>query len=173
MSWSDEQITKLRALHSEGMSFALIAEQIGHTRNSCIGKARRLELPMRVTLKSKKGEPKPKSDKRRYFSIVRAAAKGNKLHVIETVQTDLPLFKCDVLPLNKCLDDLLAGDCRYVTNDPRDGARYCGHPAHKRSYCRTHFDACYVEPQKRWGAPSSTGYRDRSTSAANHLESAA
>jgi hypothetical protein len=169
MSWTDDQIAQLRKLHSEGVSFSLIAEQVGHTRNSCIGKSRRLELPMRVTLKSKNGEPKPKGQKRRYFSIVRANGKNESLRVLETVQTDLPLFKCDVIPLNKCLDDLLAGECRYVTNDPHDGALYCGHQVYKRSYCRDHFDRCYVEPHKRRGTPSSPGYQDPTSRGANNL----
>jgi hypothetical protein len=155
MSWSDEQIELLRKLHGEGMSFALISEQVGHTRNSCIGKARRLELPMRVTVTSKNEEPRPKGQKRRYFSIVRASGNGDKLRILETVQTDLPAFQCEVVPLNKTLDDLGRDDCRYIMGDPvADGAGiYCGHPAVKRSYCQAHFECCYIEPKKRWCAP--------------------
>lgn len=175
MSWSDEQLDLLRKLHSEGLSFALISEHVGHSRNSCIGKARRLDLPMRVTLKSKNGEPKPKGQKRRYFSIVRAAAKSSTLRVVETVQTDLPLFKCDIVSLNKNLDDLRSDECRYIAADPiKDGPHiFCANPVYKRSYCVEHFARCYVEPHKRWGAPSSPGYRDANASAANHLEPAA
>lgn len=152
MSWTDEQIEQLRKLHGEGMSFSLISEVVGHTRNSCIGKARRLDLPMRVTVKSKSGEPRPKLEKRRYFSIVRANGNTPNLRVIETVKTDLPTFRCDVLPLNKSLDDIGRNDCRYISGDPvTDGPGiYCGHPAVKRSYCAAHFERCYVEPRKRW-----------------------
>jgi hypothetical protein len=155
MSWTDEQIAQLRKLHGEGMSFALISEIVGHTRNSCIGKARRLELPMRVTLKAKNCEPKPKGQKRKYISFLRTAGSTNTLRVVESVQTDLPTFQCDVVPLNKTLDDLGRNDCRYIAGDPVTGGAgiYCGHPVHLRSYCAEHFARCYVEPQKRWGGP--------------------
>lgn len=153
MSWTEEKIETLRRLHADGVSFALISEEVGMSRNSCIGKARRLELPLRVTVKAKNGEPKPRGHKRRYVSIVRAAASGT-LKVVETVETDLPQFQCDVVPLNKTLDEIVREDCRYITGDPlTDGAGiYCGHPVFKRSYCAEHFARCYVEPRKRWGA---------------------
>lgn len=152
MSWSDEQVEQLRKLHGEGTSFSLISEQVGHTRNSCIGKARRLDLPMRVTVKSKNGEPRSRGQKRPYLRIVRANGNTNDLRVMETVTTDLPKFHCDVVSLDKALSGLNAGDCRYIAGDPSAGALYCGHPAVKRSYCAAHFARCYVEPQKRWGA---------------------
>ena len=175
MSWSDEQIELLRKLHGEGLSFALISEHVGHTRNSCIGKARRLELPMRVTVKSKNSEPRAPGQKRRYFSVVRANGNTNKLRVLETVTTDLPEFLCDVVSLNKSLEDLSRDDCRYISGDPaKDGPGiYCGQPAFKRSYCAAHFDRCYVEPHKRWGSSVKARMTRTATSAANHLESAA
>lgn len=151
-SWTDEQSALLRKLHGEGLSFALISDEVGHTRNSCIGKARRMDLPMRVTLKSKNAEPRPKQERRRYISIVRANGNTPNLRVVETVQTDLPTFRCDVEPLNKALDEIGREECRYIAGDPREGALYCGHPAVKRSYCAAHFARCYVEPLKRWGA---------------------
>jgi hypothetical protein len=173
MSWTEEQVEQLRKLHGEGVSFALISEAIGHTRNSCIGKARRLDLPMRVTVKSKNGEPKPKGQKRRYFSIVRANGKNNNLRVLETVQADLPEFSCDVVPLNKPFADIAPGECRYIMNDPRDGAICCGHQIHKHSFCRAHFERCYVEPAKRWAGPGTNGYRASASGLTNNLESAA
>jgi GcrA cell cycle regulator len=153
VSWTEEKIETLRRLHADGVSFALISEEVGMSRNSCIGKARRLELPMRVTVKAKNGELKPRWQKRRYVSIVRAAASGT-LKVVETVETDLPQFQCDVVPLNKTLDEIGREDCRYITGDPlTDGAGiYCSHPVYKRSYCADHFARCYVEPRKRYGA---------------------
>ncbi|MFK4647190.1 hypothetical protein ABIF96_005764 [Bradyrhizobium ottawaense] len=156
MSWTEEKVETLKRLHGEGVSFTLICEAVGMTRNSCIGKARRLELPMRVTVKAKNGEPRPKGQRRPYLRVVRANGDTDKLRVIETVQTDLPTFRCDVVPLNKTLDEVGVGSCRYITGDPlADGpGLYCGHPAVKRSYCEAHFARCYIEPQKRWGAPA-------------------
>jgi hypothetical protein len=153
MSWTEEKVDTLRRMHTEGASFALISDATGMSRNSCIGKARRLDLQMRVTVKTKIGEPKPKGQKRPYIRVVRAAGNTSTLKIIETVETDLPQFSCDVVPLNKTLDEIASG-CRYITGDPlADGpGLYCGHPVHKRSYCAEHFARCYVEPQKRWGA---------------------
>jgi hypothetical protein len=175
MSWTDEQIAQLRKLHSEGMSFSLISEFVGHTRNSCIGKARRLELPMRVTVKSKSGGPRPKGQKRPYLRIVRASCNPATLRVVETVATDLPTFQCEVIPLNKNLGELRANDCRYITGDPaKDGPGiYCGHTVFKRSYCAAHFVRCYVEPHKRWSASGKARMPNFNASSANHLGSAA
>jgi hypothetical protein len=154
-SWTEEQSDLLRKLHGEGLSFALIADEVGQTRNSCIGKARRMDLPMRVTVKSKNAEPRPKGQKRPYLRVVRANGNTTNLRLVETVETDLPTFQCEVVSLNKSLDELGHGDCRYIAGDPRNGAGiYCGHPVFNRSYCAAHFARCYVEPQKRWGAPS-------------------
>jgi hypothetical protein len=152
MSWSEEQIQTLRRLHADGLSFALISEQVGHTRNSCIGKARRLDLPVRVTVKAKNPGRRPSGQKRPYLRIVRANGNTPTLKVIETVKSDLPTFQCEIVPLNKTLDELRSDHCRYITGDPvKDGpAIYCGHPVHKRSLCSAHFDRCYIEPQKRW-----------------------
>ncbi|MCC7280967.1 MAG: GcrA cell cycle regulator [Acetobacteraceae bacterium] len=47
MDWSDEQISRLRALWSEGHSTAEIGRRMGISKNAVVGKAHRLNLSAR------------------------------------------------------------------------------------------------------------------------------
>ncbi|AQS86503.1 MAG: GcrA family cell cycle regulator [Acetobacter aceti] len=47
MEWTDETITRLKALWQEGLSTAEIGRQLGITKNAVVGKAHRLGLPAR------------------------------------------------------------------------------------------------------------------------------
>lgn len=49
--WTEERIKELTRLQSEGWPYSQIAETLGGglTRNACIGKAKRMGLPMRKT----------------------------------------------------------------------------------------------------------------------------
>lgn len=47
MDWTDDIIDQLRTLWDEGHSTAEIGRRLGTTKNSCVGKARRLGLPAR------------------------------------------------------------------------------------------------------------------------------
>jgi hypothetical protein len=44
MLWTEDMVGTLRKLHSEGLSCGIIAERLGVSRNSVIGKANRLGL---------------------------------------------------------------------------------------------------------------------------------
>jgi len=44
--WTDDRVEQLRTLRAEGLSFSKIAARIGGiSRNGCIGKASRMEMP--------------------------------------------------------------------------------------------------------------------------------
>jgi len=64
-SWTPAMVATFRALHRSNGSFATIAAQMSAifglpiTRNACIGKARRLELPMRANDGLRKTLPRP------------------------------------------------------------------------------------------------------------------
>lgn len=47
-NWDRPRMEKLETLYRDGLSFSLIAADIGVTRNAAIGKARRMQLPKRV-----------------------------------------------------------------------------------------------------------------------------
>ncbi|MCK1367653.1 hypothetical protein IVB47_25120 [Bradyrhizobium sp. 62] len=167
----------LQKMHAAGFSFALIGDAIGMSKNSCISKAGRLKLSKRRTSERQPRKQRPsraKAINRPVLRIVRAGY-GNGLRVASSVMlSEMPVFACiDAAPLNKTLLELGANDCKYIAGDPREGALYCGHPVSQRSYCADHFARCYVEPLKRWGAPSSPGYQAPASGAPNHLESVA
>lgn len=158
LTWTDERIATLKRMHRAGLSFSQIGAKLGVSRNACIGKAGRLELPGRLQLR---GPRKPRASRAkvkaevkhtRVLRIVRAGF-GNGMRVSSSVvSSEVRTFECiETPPLNKTLSDLGANDCKYITNDPRDGALYCGHPVSQRSYCADHFARCYFEPLKRWG----------------------
>lgn len=155
LTWTDERIATLKRMHRAGFSFSQIGTELGVSRNACIGKAGRLELPGRQLKPRQPREPrqpKAKVKHTRVLRIVRAGF-GNGLRVASSVaSSEVRTFACiETPPLNKALADVGANDCKYITNDPRDGALYCGHPISQRSYCAEHFARCYFEPLKRWG----------------------
>src|SRR3954451_16356577 len=47
MEWTEETITRLRGLWSEGHSTAEIGRRLGISKNAVVGKAHRLDLPAR------------------------------------------------------------------------------------------------------------------------------
>lgn len=65
INWTSDAITLLRKLHGEGLSAALIGEQIGTTKNAVCGKAHRLGLVL--------GTPHTKHDEEKR---VKAAARA-------------------------------------------------------------------------------------------------
>lgn len=60
--WTDDKVAQLRRLHATGMSFRNIGFALGVSKNSAIGKARRLRLadrPRPVSQTPKKAPPPP------------------------------------------------------------------------------------------------------------------
>jgi hypothetical protein len=153
VTWTDQQVEHLRRLYDEGLSYALIGATIGMSRCACIGKARRIGLPMRVVSQTVRPTPKPKAAKRPYVRVVRASGNSTAFRLIESVETDLPQFQCEVIPLNKTLDELRGDECRYIAGDPlKDGPNlYCGREAKPgSSYCLGHHYRVWVRPEKRF-----------------------
>ena len=75
MIWTDEKTEQLKAMWAEGASASAIGREIGVSKNSVIGKARRLSLEARpspiVRVKKKKPRvPKPKVRERARISDV-------------------------------------------------------------------------------------------------------
>lgn len=56
-TWDDDMIAKLRELWGEGHSTSEIGRRLGVSKNSCVGKAHRLDLPERPS-PIKRGPPK-------------------------------------------------------------------------------------------------------------------
>jgi hypothetical protein len=45
--------------------------------------------------------------------------------------------------MTKLIDELLDADCRYIVS--ANPHTYCAEPVHKRSFCKHHFEMCYVK----------------------------
>jgi GcrA cell cycle regulator len=143
--WTDDLVKAFRRLHRDpkGFSFTEIATALSKafnlniTRNACIGKARRLGLPMRdatprlpIEKKLRKrvrvDAPIPPSVERLFGSTP-----ADGLTIYETRE----------------------GDCKWPLGKVEDHPpyMYCGHPAELgRPYCITHTDIAYNKPKVSW-----------------------
>lgn len=128
--WTDERITKLRALTAEGLSCAQIARQLGCglSRNAVIGKAHRLGLwgPKTGTVK-----PKAKAPVRRKSQVVMATEALPGRVPVAVISKRIPL---EHLGPRQCRWQLWpnAGtggpDFPSCGNECREGVPYCdGH----------------------------------------------
>ena len=85
VAWTEDRVTKLRALWATGLSASRIAEKLGGvTRNSVIGKAHRLELASRVKPKhaptqNSKADPNHSGSCPSTGKCVEANATSNKI----------------------------------------------------------------------------------------------
>ncbi|HEY5299855.1 MAG TPA: GcrA family cell cycle regulator, partial [Acetobacteraceae bacterium] len=66
MEWTDEAITRLRALWTEGHSTAEIGRRLAVSKNAVVGKAHRLDLTARPSpIRPSAGGPRPRPPARR------------------------------------------------------------------------------------------------------------
>jgi GcrA cell cycle regulator len=157
--WDNENIEKLKARHTDGLSAAKIGKEFGITRNSVLGKLFRLGLSSPNGLR---GNDKAKFEGR--HSTMGTAAgpmmrdikrKLQQQHAnagapcAETV-TDVP---CDLppeqslyaLPLMRARED----SCRWPLDEPSHEMTVCGAPRiAKRPYCARHCKTAY-QPARR------------------------
>ncbi|MBT1509476.1 hypothetical protein KIP88_03080 [Bradyrhizobium sp. SRL28] len=126
---------RLEALYRDGLSFSLIAADIGVTRNAAIGKARRMCLPKRVEIVACKvslraARDPPKKKRRRATATI--IPKPEPIPDLD--------YSC---PIN----DLIDCSCRFPLWDMRalhHQRLYCGYPnaslSEGRPYCGRHAD---------------------------------
>lgn len=136
MTWTDENIERLRELWADGKSCSQIAAAIGHgiTRNAVIGKAHQLGLAPRAKSNQQPESKTPKAPKpRRRHPIIVSPS------VILAPATP---FEC----LRVTFADLGAGACKWLL----DNNCYCGNPALWRaSYCAYHAGIAYQPTRLR------------------------
>jgi hypothetical protein len=134
-NWNEERKERLQTLYRDGLSFSLIAAEIGVTRNAAIGKARRMLLPRRIEITQTK-PPKPREAapkrQRATFSIKPPAAAA-------VPSRD---YRCTIY-------DLKNRSCRFplwAAGAPHHERLYCGVPGASfskgRPYCRYHTASC-------------------------------
>jgi hypothetical protein len=153
--WTAPLITCLTKLHGEGKSFSEMADALNQefsldlTRNACIGKSRRLGLPLREL-------PALALDRRTRARIARCNKREERRRAKSEVRIKPapPTFICEPEPARPPLgslhmNDLREADCRWI-HIAKPQPLFCGRPKWKGSYCADHYSRCYYAPRVRW-----------------------
>lgn len=129
--WNEDRVTSLKAMWADGKSARLIAAELGVTRNSIIGKARRLGLEARVAAK-KRPDPHLVAKVGKVANLVR---RTTVLHGPASPQKR-SMAGVSIL-------DVGQGQCRTIIGtgtDPNGLAVMCGEPVYENtSWCEKHF----------------------------------
>lgn len=155
MTWTEERTNRLRELWPDPLlSAALIAIEIGVSRNAVLGKAHRLGLgpkpshhPQTAKVRRTPRIPKPRSPKpKRNFGGVwsnypRPEPEPFVPRLIEAAPS-----------LAKSILSLRDNDCRFATHEDAETGeyRFCAHPrANGKPYCEAHCLLAYKQPKER------------------------
>ena len=133
----DNRVERLETLYRDGLSFRLIAADIGVTRSAVIGKAHRMNLPKRNELTATKPHPRKRPERKTVPPVG-----PPKPEVVIDPGRD---YRCDILGLT-------SSSCRFPLwphAAPRDCERlYCGRPGASMiegyPYCEQHSRLCGV-----------------------------
>ncbi len=129
MLWSEDQIEQVRSLAAQGQSAAMIANEVGATRNAVVGIGHRKS----ITFKGRSGGYRPPKSK---------------------PQIELPTIDAQPEPEYVgviTIMELTAATCRFPIGDPRQpDFRYCGKwKSAATSYCNACFRIVYETPEQR------------------------
>lgn len=131
MKWSQEQVERLRALIAvrPEMTAAAMGAELGVTRNTIIGRMKRLGTPPRT----RKGNPWKRNERRRA-----AYALSAKPHPRPTlVRREPPQSEGPTNPVS--IADLTDHTCRWPLGEPSATMLYCGaYPIPYSPYCQNH-----------------------------------
>lgn len=169
MTWTEEQENKLRELWPDPkMSCSMIANEMGVTRNTVIGKARRLELGPKPSSHPKTnsvkrtGTFKPKRIQKRNFGSVWSGYTGQEQFIPRAA---------DIEPLHLSILEVTDRTCKFGYGD--GPFTFCGHPVFEsKPYCRAHCALVYVAPKQRSEAQRANDLRmaERARRQTNHNE---
>ena len=126
MNWTDTKIEQLKELWEQNTLTHEIAKQLGTTKNSVIGKARRINLEQRR----------------------RGCLSGTRNDVPKYKPKEIPRYKPKEIPSSAIaepenpttLEDLANNQCRFPLGERNDPPKFfCGRNRHKHySYCAYH-----------------------------------
>ncbi|MGE0718831.1 MAG: GcrA family cell cycle regulator [Alphaproteobacteria bacterium] len=158
MDWTDERISELKRLWSEGFSASQIAERLGGiTRNAVIGKAHRLHLPSRPSpIQRQMGERRLRARSPLRQAPIRPAAPAPEA-VRAPIIPAAPIVRpaAAAPPPPKALRGgpidyssaltLTDRHCHWPIGHPNEaGFHFCGAPAASgRPYCSAHCQVAY------------------------------
>lgn len=145
-SWTEERTAQLRQMHAEGFSFSQIAAQLGGiSRNAVIGKAQRINLPLRGA--GRTGHMKEPLHRQR-------KNKPRKYNYRPTIQIFAENLACD-LPADQpdnplSLFELASTSCRWPCTGEGSAVVFCGGDAIKdHAYCLRHCRIAYRRPEPK------------------------
>lgn len=184
--WPEEKTDKLKQMVADGIPFSKIAEEIGMTRSSCIGKASRLGLSIRdlpwknnpnyinqkklakIASEERRKERAAQKAKERFERKLDAIDKWTIGNTRERRHGSLPprppIAPVSVGPLNLTMGALSSAElhleCRYITNDDMSAPLYCGHQTvNGSSWCEFHYKRIFVPRFMAPGTQAATGGR--------------
>ena len=166
MDWTDQTISTLRILWSEGHSTAEIGRRMDTTKNAIVGKAHRLQLPARPSpirvASPDRAERTPgvKPSPSALVSLLPAAPDAPRpltapSQVVEAAPTALPPpvptptpEPPPVRPVSP-VTARRASTCQWPIGEPgKAGFHLCGdEPAPSKPYCPSHCGRAYVRPR--------------------------
>lgn len=132
-TWSDDRLDTLRKRHAAGDTFSEIADQVGLSRNACIGKAKRLHLPGREPHKAPISATRERRTRFQLRPPPLPLAPERRAPVLNAPE-----------PRNLTILDLEPGDCKWpVTENPP--YLFCGNPAVRwePAYCGFHYQLAH------------------------------
>jgi GcrA cell cycle regulator len=141
MSWTDERVSTLKKLWTEGLSAAQISQQLGGvTRNAVIGKVHRLGLQGRATPSRPAKRPVSAITRPRVISTQPVAARTPRpplAPALALVPPLAPLARDDgsVTTVLTLTDRV----CKWPIGDPQEqNFAFCGRGVCQGSYCNDH-----------------------------------
>jgi hypothetical protein len=142
-TWTPQIDDRMRELHATKLTFTEIAARLNAdfglstTRNACIGRGRRLGLPLRAhppPRSTPKKLPKPRIRKKR------------QRQPPTPIVPDAPA----IVPGRLSMLQLTYGVCRWPSGT-KPPYTYCGEPVYgDKAFCLEHCRRAYQKPEKTW-----------------------
>lgn len=155
MEWAEDTVQRLRKLWEAGLSTAAIGRQLGVTKNAVVGKAHRLNLPLRPSPIRYTSEPrprKPRVPRVQKQSLPLLACLDGSAPTPEPRKPYVPKIRHPEAPMAvptpaKSVFVRPPTPCCWPFGDPKDkeNFRFCGEPSKLgRPYCHLHCEIAYV-----------------------------
>jgi len=154
MSWTDERVSTLKKLWTDGLSASQVATALGGvTRNAVIAKVHRLGMSERQKPTAPKISPRPMAEVMTTAPksvLVKAGPSAETKRgpyeqrvitaaIAEAVKTQPEPIKRGELTPTATLFELNAHTCRWPIGNPSaEGFGFCGRKRERGSYCEVH-----------------------------------